>query len=122
MAKGPDLARRRRALRLGALAEYLAAALLLAKGYRIEGMRYRVGAGEIDIIARKGDLIAFVEVKARRDLETALASVGGKTQARIKAASRIWLSNRRDFASLSWRYDIIAVKLPFSLKHFADAF
>ncbi len=122
MAKGPDHTKRRRALKRGAFAEYLAAALLVVKGYRIEQMRYRVGAGEIDIIARKGDLIAFVEVKARRSIETALSAVGGKSQSRIKAASRIWLSGRHDFGQLSWRYDIIAVKLPFSFRHFADAF
>jgi hypothetical protein len=49
------------------VSEYLAAAILMLKGYRIVALRYRTRLGEIDIIARKGDLAVFVEVKARRE-------------------------------------------------------
>ncbi|MCO6187341.1 YraN family protein [Rhizobium sp. L1K21] len=114
--------KRRRAFRLGHLAEFYAAAYLLFRGYRILQLRYRTKAGEIDIIARKGNLIAFVEVKARRTVEDALFSVGERNKARIRAASRIWLAKQKDFSELSWRYDILAVtpwRLP---SHVPDAF
>ena len=58
---------RHRALRRGWIAEYLAAFALMVKGYRILTMRYRLGAGEIDIIARKGDLV-FVTYGSSRGL------------------------------------------------------
>ena len=60
---------RRKSLRRGHVSEYLAALSLILRGYRILAMRYRVRAGEIDIIARKGDVVSFIEVKARADTE-----------------------------------------------------
>ena len=71
---------RRRALRRGLFSEYLAAFSLMLRGYRILAMRYRAKAGEIDIIARKGDLVSFIEVKARA---TAASSVFASVRVRI---------------------------------------
>src|SRR3954453_22807848 len=59
------------AFRTGLSAESRAAALLIAKGYRILAKRFRTPHGEIDIIARKRSLVAFVEVKARSSLDDA---------------------------------------------------
>ena len=56
------------AFRTGISAESRAAAFLMAKGYRILAKRYRTPHGEIDIVARRRNLIAFVEVKARASL------------------------------------------------------
>ena len=53
------------AFRTGLSAESRAAAFLMAKGYRILAKRFRTPYGEIDLVARKRNLIAFVEVKAR---------------------------------------------------------
>ena len=61
----PDTARRRKAYRLGFLAEWIAAGFLLIKGYRIIALRYAAHSGEIDIIALRRDVVVFVEVKAR---------------------------------------------------------
>ena len=113
---------RRRALRRGHISEYVAAAFLMLKGYRIVALRYRTRQGEIDIIARKGDLAVFVEVKARSSEGGAIDAVSATAQRRIRDASDIWLSRQRDNARLSQRYDIVAVvprRLP---KHFIDAF
>lgn len=63
-AERPDT-RKLKALKRGHIAEYRAALCLMLKGYRIVAMRYRTRLGEIDIIARRGDLVACVEVKAR---------------------------------------------------------
>src|ERR1700720_1874247 len=63
------------AFRLGISAESRAAAFLIAKGYRILGRRWRSPVGEIDIIARRRQLLVFVEVKARDNFEDAAWSV-----------------------------------------------
>ncbi|CDZ26345.1 YraN family protein [Neorhizobium galegae] len=113
---------RQKAQRRGHVSEYLAALYLLVKGYRVLAIRYRTRLGEIDLIVRKGDLVAFVEVKARIGEQEAIDAVGYVTQNRIRAASDVWLSKRQDAARLSRRYDVIAV-LPGHLpRHFANAF
>jgi len=115
-------AERRKAQRRGHVSEYLAALYLMAKGYRILAIRYRTRLGEIDLIARKGDLIVFVEVKARVGEREAVDAVSFTSQKRIRAASDLWLSKRKDAARLSQRYDVVAV-LPGRLpRHFPDAF
>ncbi|MCB1445436.1 MAG: YraN family protein [Rhizobiaceae bacterium] len=113
---------RRKAFRRGIVSEYVAAGYLLLRGYRILAMRYRSKAGEIDIIARKGDLVGFVEVKARASSEQSVFAVGNETQRRIRNASMTWLARQPDAGSLSLRYDILAVR-PWRLPvHFKDAF
>ncbi len=117
-----DMQARRKALRRGLLSEYLAAAYLLLRGYRIVAMRYRTRAGEIDIIARRGDLVCFVEVKARVSTEDSVFAVGSRTQMRIRNASLHWLQRQKDAGRLSYSYDIIAVRPWRWPRHFRDAF
>ncbi|WP_411034684.1 YraN family protein [Shinella sp. BYT-45] len=113
---------RLRAFRRGRVCEYVAALYLIAKGYRIRAIRHRTRLGEIDIIARRGDLVVCVEVKARRDVGSAVFAVTGTAQQRIRAASELWLARQPDAHRLSLRYDIVAV-LPWRLpRHFVDAF
>lgn len=114
--------KRRRAERRGHWSEYLAAAYLLLKGYRILGLRYKTRGGEIDLIVRKRDVVAFVEVKARRIENLAIDAVGYETQKRIHSASGQWLSRRRDGHRLTLRYDIVVVLPGRFPKHFQDAF
>lgn len=101
--------KRKRAERRGRWSEWGAAIYLLARGYRILAMRYRVRAGEVDIIARRGEVIAFVEVKARRDLMAAIDAVTFTSQNRIRAAGDHWIARQPDAARLSLRYDIVAI-------------
>ncbi len=113
---------RLKAFRRGHVSEYAAALYLMAKGYRIRAIRHRTKLGEIDIIAQRGDLVVCVEVKARRDLDSAVFAVTGIAQQRIRAASDLWLARQPDAHRLSLRYDIVAV-LPWRLpRHFEDAF
>ena len=114
--------RRQKAERRGHVSEYIAAAYLMLKGYRIVALRHRTKLGEIDIIARKRDLFVFVEVKARRDEMAAVDAVGFSAQKRIRAASDLWLSRRSDRALMSQRYDIVAVLPGRWPRHFPDAF
>ncbi len=83
---------RRRAYRYGLRAEHVAMALLVAKGYRVLSRRYRTPAGEIDIVVRRGATIAFVEVKARRNLDAAAQALTWTGERRIEAAADIWAS------------------------------
>ena len=114
--------KRQKAWRRGHVAEYLAAAFLMLKGYRILAIRHRTKLGEIDIVARKGDLAVFVEVKSRRGAQEAIDAVSFSSQNRIRAASDLWLARQPDFARLSQRYDIVAMLPGRWPQHFVDAF
>ena len=103
-------ARRRAGFRLGHRAEGLAALALRLKGYRILEVRHRTPLGEIDLIARRGDVVAIVEVKARATLAAALDAVTPAARRRIEAASDLWLARRPDAHRLSLRYDVVAVR------------
>lgn len=101
--------KRRQAFRKGHRGELLAAAALMLKGYRIVARRYRTKLGEIDLIARRGDLIAIVEVKARSTLMDAMNAVTSQAERRIEAAADMWLSRQPDQGRLSIRFDLVAV-------------
>jgi putative endonuclease len=113
---------RRRAYRWGLSAETRAAWYLRLKGYRILARRYKVARGEIDLVARKGTILAFVEVKARVAEVDALAAVGPKTRRRIEAAADIWGTKYPYYQTFSWRYDIIVVTPGRWPLHIVDAF
>ena len=122
MRDRPADPKRLRAFRRGHISEYIAALYLTAKGYRIRAIRHRTKLGEIDIIAQRGDLVVCVEVKARRDADSAVFAVTATAQQRIRSASEIWLSRQPDAHRLSLRYDIVAV-LPWRFpRHFEGAF
>jgi len=113
---------KRQAYNKGFWAEFFAAWFLRFKGYRILHMRYKTKSGEIDIIAKKSDLIAFVEVKARKNVQSAVDAVSVTAQRRISNAADIWLSRQSNANVYSLRFDIIAVQ-PWKLPvHFKDAF
>ena len=103
------MADRKRAEKRGRCAETLAAFSLTLKGYSIIARRVRNSAGEIDLIARRKTLIAFIEVKARKTHASALESVTPKAQARIARAAEIWMARRSDLTECDWRFDIITV-------------
>jgi putative endonuclease len=102
-----DFHRRTKAHRQGLFAERLAAALLRLKGYRILAFRYRVHGGEIDIVARRSDTIAFVEVKVRPTLDEAMTAVDAVKRRRISRAAKVWLASSQWAAPLTWRGDAI---------------
>jgi putative endonuclease len=66
--------------------------LLLLKGYRPLARRFSAGGGEIDLIMWRGDTVAFVEVKARADLDAAYLAIDAKKRRRFSRAVRLWLS------------------------------
>jgi putative endonuclease len=110
------------AFRAGVSAEGRAAAWLMAKGYRILAKRFRTPHGEIDIVARRGNLIAFVEVKARATLDDAAFAVTPRQQARIIDAAQGWLAAHPEHADFELRFDAILIaprRLP---RHLIAAF
>ncbi|MEW9807181.1 YraN family protein [Mesorhizobium sp. ZMM04-5] len=111
--RGPDadtaLKLRRKAYRRGHSSEWLAAAALMLKGFRIVARRYRTKLGEIDLIARRGDLVLIVEVKARRTLREAMDAIAHQSERRIEGAADLWLMRQKDHAKLSVRFDMVAV-------------
>ncbi len=119
---GTSAARRRGAYRTGRWAEGLCAALLRLKGYRIVARGFRVPVGEIDIVARKSDLLVCVEVKARRNLREAAEALTPRQRRRIARAAEAFIAGREEFAELGVRFDVMAVtprRLP---RHIKDAF
>jgi len=93
----------------GASAEIIAAWLLRLKGYRILARRFRAGTGEIDLIAARGDVIAFVEVKARRRRDDAAIAITADKQRRIASAARIWLARHPGLANHTLRLDAVFI-------------
>lgn len=83
-------------------------ALLTLKGYRILKHRYKTPVGEIDIIAKKKELLAFVEVKARKTKRAALESVTPKMQHRITKAAQYYLATHK-IDNIQCRFDLITV-------------
>jgi putative endonuclease len=100
---------RLKAYRRGHRSEWLAAAALMLKGFRIVARRYKTKLGEIDLIARRRDLVVIVEVKARPTLAEAMDAIGRQSQHRIDGAADLWLARQPDQARLSIRFDMVAV-------------
>ncbi|MBI4031378.1 MAG: YraN family protein [Proteobacteria bacterium] len=107
--------------KFGLLAETAAAVFLMAKGYRILARRYKTPVGEVDLIARRGKTVAFVEVKARRRGADALSSVTPWMQDRISRAAQYYISRNSSFAGCELRFDLIAFAPPFFLRHLDNA-
>ena len=97
------------AFRTGLSAEARAAAFLIAKGYRILAKRFRTPHGEIDLVARRRSTIAFVEVKARDNLDDAAYAVTPRQQARIIAAAQIWLMAHPEHDGYDLRFDAMLI-------------
>jgi putative endonuclease len=110
------------AFRTGLSAESRAAAWLMAKGYRILARRFRTPHGEIDLVARKRHLVAFVEVKARATLDEAAYAVTPRQQARIIAAAEAWLMAHPEHAEYELRFDAMLIAPGHLPRHLLAAF
>jgi len=113
-------ASRRKAEWRGRLAEFLVSYLYRFQGFQILETRFRAPGGEIDFIARRGKLIAFIEVKLRADADAAIAAVTPKNRRRLEQAARSYMAKRPHFAEFAVRYDIAAVS-GFRVKLVKDA-
>ena len=98
-----------RAWREGHGAEWIAAAWLMLKGYQILAFRLPSRAGEIDILARRGRVLALVEVKRRATLEAALAAITPQQFQRLAAAGEAVKRGRPSLNHLTLRFDMVAL-------------
>lgn len=110
------------AFRTGLSAESRAAAFLIAKGYRILARRFRTPYGEIDLVARRRNLIAFVEVKARESLDEAAWAVTPRQQQRIINAAQAWLIAHPEHAEFELRFDAMLIAPKSLPRHLLAAF
>ena len=110
------------AFRTGLTAEARAAAFLMAKGYRILAKRFRTAHGEIDIVAKRRNLLAFVEVKARSTLDDAAFAVTPRQQARIVDAAQAWLMAHPEHAEFELRFDAVLIAPRHLPRHLLAAF
>lgn len=108
---GRDEARaeRRRRYRRGHLSEWVAAAALMARGYRILGRRVRTPLGEIDLVAVRWRRLAFVEVKRRDTREQAEAALSPQLARRLARAADYWISRRPAYRDHERGLDAILV-------------
>lgn len=107
----PSRVRRRtkqQAWRYGRRAETICAWWLRLRGYQIIARRYRCPVGEIDLIARRGGTLAFVEVKARED--QAADTLQPRQRRRIVRAAEAFLQSRPALAKLDLRFDLIVLR------------
>ncbi|MEQ8194027.1 MAG: YraN family protein [Rhodospirillales bacterium] len=107
-ARGESAARKK-AWRYGMLAETVCVIALRLRGYRVLARRYRTPLGEIDIIARRGDTLAFVEVKGRADIRGAADSISPRQRMRIQRAARAYLQRHPEHAARAIRFDAVLV-------------
>lgn len=114
-------------LALGSRGETLAVATLERAGYAVIATGYRTAAGEIDIVARDGPSLVFVEVKTRRTRERGMPAeaVTPQKQRRIIAMARDFLA-RHAIDATSCRFDVVAILLPYEgapeIDHIRNAF
>lgn len=116
------LLRGRRAYAAGQGAEALAAQALTAEGWSLLGQRIRTEAGEIDLIAEREGLLAFIEVKARPSLAEAAFALGPRQRSRLVAAAEAWLAANPGHGSAGMRFDVMLVAADGTVRRIADAF
>lgn len=113
----------------GLWGEKIAVKFLRKKGYRILKNRYRSRFGEVDIIASKGNILAFVEVKLRKSsaFAQAMEFVDGRKQARLIATASCYLAEHS--SQFQPRFDVIEIYAPEgiltknpAIHHLEDAF
>jgi len=97
---------------LGDFGERVAAAHLEAKGYRIVGTNVRTSEGQVDIVAERDGVLAFVEVKTRRGdaMGSALEAIGPRQAQRLLAASEAFAQEHPELPA-DRRIDLIAIDL-----------
>ena len=103
-------------------AETAACLALVRHGWTVLARRFRTEAGEIDIIAAQPDLLAIIEVKARRTLADAALALSARQRGRLIAAADIALAEHPEWAREGMRFDLMLVDSTGTVRRIADAF
>ena len=98
--------------RVGIIGEKIAVSYLKKRGYKILAKNFKLKCGEIDIVAREGEYICFVEVKTRTSNAFAqpFESVDYIKQKKMQSAALIWL-NMHNLDDALCRFDIVSIIL-----------
>ncbi|MBN8544112.1 MAG: YraN family protein [Alphaproteobacteria bacterium] len=105
----PSRSARNKRYRKGIRAEWVAAQHLRLRGWRIIGTRFKTPLGEIDLIAKRGRTIAFIEVKARASHQKAAEAIHHENQQRVVRAAQWFLSAHPNYADYHLRFDACLV-------------
>lgn len=108
--------------RHGHRGEALAALLLRAKLYRLRARRFKTPVGEIDIVAERGKVVVFVEVKARGRRGSEAEALAAVNQARIVRAAQYWLARHPAETGRDFRFDVIFLAPGRWPRHLINAF
>ena len=93
----------------GCLAKFWAALYFRLKFYRIIARNLRLPGGEIDLIAKRGALLIFVEVKYRPNQALAHAAIRPQQWRRIEAAAAQFVAKLPAQQACRWRFDVLAM-------------
>jgi putative endonuclease len=104
----------------GLLAEDLAVIYLRFKLYKILARRYKSKLGEVDIIARRGKNLVFIEVKARKNASGIYEVLSTHQRARITRAASLFLAKNQRFNNSNIRFDVILIA-PKMFRHIRNA-
>jgi putative endonuclease len=121
LSKSPGSERKRLAWRFGRFGEVICAWQLRLSGYRVIARDVRTSVGELDLVARRGRTIAFIEVKARTG-DNAVEALMPRQRRRIIRAAEMFLADRPALAALDARFDVMIVGRSLLPKHFPAAF
>jgi putative endonuclease len=102
--------------------EDAATTALLREGWTVLARRARTPAGELDLVAERDGLLAFVEVKARPSLTEAAFALGPRQRARLVAAAECWLASNPGHGAAGMRFDLLLVAADGAVRRIADAF
>ena len=114
--------RRGTAEKRGRMAELAALMHLRCKGYRLLARRFKTPQGEIDLVMRRGNVTAFIEVKARASRDAAVEAVTPYQSKRIAAAARTWMARDKIANTNFCRFDIVVVNAYLWPHHIENAF
>ena len=105
----------------GIWAERYAAAFLVLKGYRILKTRYKTKVGEVDLIARRGNTIVFVEVKAHGTYIKGVEAISPTAKGRISRAAQLFTASHPKWSGQTVRFDVMIVHRSFIITHITNA-
>jgi putative endonuclease len=106
----------------GRSAESRVAARLMEEGWQVLDSRVRTAAGEIDLVAEREGLLAFIEVKARPSLSAAAHALGARQRARLLGAAEIWLATNPGHGEAGIRFDVMLLDREGRMRRIVDAF
>ena len=113
--------KRKKSYYYGLIAEKIAVILLILKGYTILSLRERNSAGEIDIIAKRLNVVVFIEVKARKKAEHLHEVLLPRQQQRIARAASLFLAKKPTLLHCDQRFDLMLISSKTLPKHIKNA-